>query len=149
MRGKTWLKYLIYTSIIIAVVFVGQNVFEQIRMNAIKTFNFYPYLQNVVSVIVYGSVGFILGFDSLMCEIKKEGKWKVNLPKMVFMGIPALYFSFSIFIYYSNIRLISEVLVYPARILVESNPNLFSVFQLMLGYSIATIFYKDTENMHV
>jgi Trk-type K+ transport system membrane component len=128
-------------------VFWGQYVFESIRRNIKETFNVNPYFQNIIMLIFYGGIGFILGLDHLIQEIKKQGEWVINIPKLVFMVIPSLYFSLAIFIYYVNIPFIRDVLSYPIGILLTGNANFISIFQLILGYSVITSFYKKNEEL--
>lgn len=63
------------------------------------------------------------------------------------MGIPSLYFSLSILIYYINSQFVRDILSYPIGILLNNSANFISVFQLILGYSIITSFYKKNDEM--
>ena len=128
-------------------VFWGQYVFESIRRNVQETYNVNPYFQNIIMLIFYGGIGLILGLEHLIQEIKKQGKWVINIPKLVLMGIPSLYFSLSILIYYINSQFVRDILSYPIGILLNNSPNFISVFQLILGYSIITSFYKENEEI--
>lgn len=147
MNAKSWLKYFFIIILILVMVFLGQYVFESIRRNVQETYNINPYFQNIIMLIFYGGIGLLLGLEHLIQEIKKQGKWVVNIPKLVLMGIPSLYFSLSIFIYYSSSQFVREVLSYPTGILLNNGGNFISVFQLILGYSIITSFYKKNEKI--
>jgi len=142
MKVKSWIKYLIYMCLILIVVFVGQHVFEVYKQNAERNFNFGLYYASVFPIIFYGSIGLLLGLEHLICELRKEGTWVVNLPKIVLMGIPSLYFSLAIIIYFSNIPFLSL----PLRGLMGGSANFINVFQIILGYSIITSFYKANIN---
>ena len=141
MKVKSWLKYLIYISLILVIVFWGQYIFEDMRKTTQSTFNYNPYMQNIIMIIFYGAIGLLLGLDNLIHEMEKEGTWKINIPKIVLMVIPSLYFSLPIFIYYNN-HFIINVLTYPISLLLRNGTGFFAVFQLMLGYSVITSFYK-------
>ncbi len=136
MKIKSWLKYFIYILLILIMVFWGQHVLAVIRENAKRNFNAcYPY---IITTIFYVGIGLLLGLEHLISEIKKEGVWKLNLPKIILMVVPSLYFSFGIFIYYNNLTVLS----FPIGILMKNGTNFISIFQLILGYSIITSFYK-------
>jgi hypothetical protein len=146
MKIKSWSKYFIYMCLILIVVFWGQHVFGVYKQNVQKTFNFNPYYPNVLMIVFYGSIGLLLGLEHLICEIKKEGTWIINLPKIVLMTLPSLYFSLSIFIYYNNITFLS----FPIKVLIEDGTNFINAFQIILGYSIITSFYKvNKRNINI
>ena len=145
MKAKSWIKYFIYMCLILIVVFWGQHVFVVYKQNTQKTFNFNPYYYNVLMIIFYGSIGLLLGLEHLIYQIRKQGDWAVNFPKIVLMLIPSLYFSLAIFIYYSNITLLS----FPLMGLIENGTNFINAFQIILGYSIITSFYKKESNRNI
>lgn len=147
MNSKSWLKYFFIIILILVMVFWGQYVFESIRRNIEETLNVNPYFQNIIMLVFYGGIGLILGLEHLIQEIRKQGKWVINIPKLVFLGIPSLYFSLAIFIYYSNSPFLRDVLSYPIGILLTGNANFISIFQLILGYSVITSFYKKNEDI--
>ena len=142
MKLKSWSKYFIIIVLILLMAFWGQYIFVGIRKNAIKTFENNIYLNNILMIIFYGGIGFLLGLEHLIEEIKKEGVWQINIPKLVLMGIPSLYFSLYIFIYCSSNQFVQAVLGYPIGILSKGSASFIAVFQLILGYSIITSFYK-------
>lgn len=142
MKIKLWSKYFIYIVLIIVVVFLGQHVIESVKKYAEATFDINLYFQNALMIIFYGGIGLLLGLEHLVYEMKKEGKWKINFPKLVLMGIPSLYFSLAFFLYYSNNQFVQNILSYPITLLLNTSTSFLSVFQLIFGYSIITSFYK-------
>lgn len=84
----------------------------------------------------------MLGLDKILVERKKVGKWKVNLPKVLFLGIPSLYFSISMFISLCPIDFIRQILSYPISGLLKSDMNFIKAFQVVLGFTISTSFIK-------
>ncbi|MFZ7132782.1 MAG: hypothetical protein ACOWWR_10530 [Eubacteriales bacterium] len=137
IKSWLWLKYFIYMLIIIIAIVVGEQILKDIESNIALNFNFC--LINIVMIIFYGGIGFLLGLENLMNEFKKEGSWVINLPKILWMGIPSLYFSSSLFISYS----IPNILSYPVGILFNNGTIFMVLFQLILGYTITTSFYKE------
>ncbi|GKU32344.1 hypothetical protein CFB3_44520 [Clostridium folliculivorans] len=92
------------------------------------------------SMFIFILLGLLLGLEKLILESKKDGRWKINLPKLIFLGIPSLYFSLGILIYYSPS--ISQVLSYPIQFFLQNNIDFFSVFQVIFGYVISSSFIK-------
>ena len=147
MKIKSWSKYFIYMCFILLMVFWGQHVFQVIERDRVKLFIF-PYLYfSAMTIIFYGSIGLILGLEHLICEIKKEGTWKINLPKIILMGLPSLYFSLAYIIYYSNFTFMRNILEYPILKLMENYSGFLSLFPLILGYLIITSFYKHNKHL--
>jgi hypothetical protein len=94
-------------------------------------------------IIFYGGIGLLLGLEHLICEIRKEGTWIINLPKVVLMVIPSLYFSLAMFIYYNNITVLS----FSIGVLIEGGSGFIHAFQIILGHSIITSFYKNNKEI--
>jgi len=135
---NSWLKYFIYILLIVVTVFIGNYFYQAISKNGNN-----PYFINIVLIIFYGGIGVILGLEQFICIKKKEGRWRINIPKLVLIGIPSLYFSLYLFIYYSNIL---NVISSPIGVLLRSNINFINIFQLILGYTIITSFNKFDDN---
>ncbi|MEQ3338785.1 hypothetical protein [Clostridium butyricum] len=70
-----------------------------------------PYM--IWSGIAFVILGVLLGLDKILVEREKIGKWKVNIPKVLFLGIPSLYFSISMFISLCQIDFVRQILSYP------------------------------------
>jgi hypothetical protein len=149
MKMKSWARYFIYIFLILVMVFWGQHVFQVIETNRRNSFNPQYYYTSAMTIIFYGSIGLILGLEHLICEIKKEGIWILNLPKIILMGLPSLYFSLAYLTFSSNIQFLRDILVYPIVVLMERYSGFLSVFPLILGYSIITSFYKHDEKMAI
>jgi len=88
MRGKLWLKYLIYAVLIAAMVMLSAFIEEKFKRGLMSDWR-YPMACMVICI----AIGLLLGGEYLFSEMKKEGKWKLNLPKIILLALPALYFS--------------------------------------------------------
>jgi hypothetical protein len=141
MKIKSWLRYLIYMCLILVMVFWGQYVFGVYKQSVQESYNFRPYYYNILMIIFYGGIGLVLGLEHLIFEIKKEGSWAINFAKIVLMGIPSLYFSLAMFIYYNNIPILS----FPIGAIIEDGTAFVNAFQVILGYAIITSFYKNRK----
>lgn len=145
MKIKLWFRSLIYIILLLIVVFVGRHYFAIINKMA-QTFQTNPYNVNFVSFIFFSCIGVILGLENFIIEVKKNGVWSLNTPKLILVGLPSLYFSFSYLIYFSGIEFIQNVIAYPISILLNGGTTFIYAFQLIFGFSIITSFYKANNN---
>ena len=124
--------------LIILVVFCGDYIFENLQW----TLN--PF---IIAIVFYISIGLLLGLEHVIQEINKIGSWRINVAKFVLLGIPSLYFSFGVFIYFGIGKILPNVLTYPIAMLMSNKVDFLSVFQIILGYSIISSFYKKVDDI--
>ncbi|OHW61233.1 hypothetical protein EUAN_24130 [Andreesenia angusta] len=124
---KTWLKYLLYIVAIFILVFSRQYFVELSG----RTFN---ELFIIGSMVINVLLGALLGIEGLLSEVKREGSWKVNIPKLVLVVIPSLFIASSWFIF----SLESFILDIPISVFTAN----MGIFQLILGYTFITSFHK-------
>jgi hypothetical protein len=93
-----------------------------------------PFIFNLV-------IGMFLGIDHFIAEIKKSGSWKINLPKIVLVGLPSLFFSLTYHFAYINNSFVQIRL----ERLVSLGKNFIPIFQIVLGYALITCLYKNKE----
>jgi hypothetical protein len=122
-------------------IYLREYIESQIKTYSIRlSINFY--LISIKMLINIG-IGIMLGLEHLIKEIRKDGTWKINLPKIVLVGLPSLYFSFSYFLVYSNnLQFKQNIITYPLTKLMIYGTGFVSLFQLILGYVVITSFYK-------
>lgn len=142
MKLRLWIKYLIYITLILTLIFISQHYLEIARKEASVTFRYNLYYNYSLNLLCYGGIGVLLGLGNLIREIKRSGAWKINFAKLVLLGLPSLYFSLAVFIYYSDTPFIQNILAYPLQVLPMNNFNYIGIFQVILGYVIPTSFYK-------
>ncbi len=98
------------------------------------------YSSNVIFVVqffIFCFLGIVFGFEKFISEIKKEGRWHINLPRLLIIGIPSL--SIGIYVILYN----TFLFIPPFLNLVFVNFILFiNLMQMILGYTIITSFYK-------
>ncbi|WP_213367575.1 hypothetical protein [Mesobacillus boroniphilus] len=70
-----------------------QQKFENIGT---ETFRLYPWI--ILATTLYLPLGVYLGIPGLLKENQKDGKWKFNWLKNIFITLPLIYFSFFWFI---------------------------------------------------
>ncbi|MBH1939735.1 hypothetical protein I5677_02355 [Mobilitalea sibirica] len=146
MKIKLWLKYLCYIVLIFAILFVEANITRKLSYVMSRTWDGKYGLYIVLVRMAFNVLlGLLLGIETLLKEVKREGKWNINLPKLILMGIPLFYFSFSYLFGYINIPFVQNVIAYPAFKLVLFENNLITILQLILGYVIITSLYKEEK----
>jgi uncharacterized membrane protein YhaH (DUF805 family) len=144
VRKKYWLLYFIYAVVLVCYMIFSDEILENIIKQSQRTFNMLPYM--IWSSVAFVILGLLLGLEKILLERKKEGKWKVNLPKVLFLGIPSLYFSISMFISLCPIDFIRQILSYPISVLLKSDMNFVKAFQVVLGFTISTSFVKEESH---
>lgn len=137
MKSKSLVKYLIYALFILCLIFLDGYIARQQAMYQKETFNS-SVAYSVISMVIKMSIGLILGLEYIINENKKEGNWKINLPKLILLVIPFLYFSIAYFFYDSN-----QALTYPMFLFMKNSFGFVYISQLILGFFIITSFYKN------
>jgi hypothetical protein len=141
-KDKEWLQNFIVILLILVMVFGGQYVLEGMREKAASTYQINIYLHCFINFFFYGGIGVLLGLEHFIKEKKKDGKWSLNRPKLVLIGIPSLYFSAAILLFYNSL-ISNTFLAYPIGVLFNNNGSHFlAVFNVVFGYTIITSFYK-------
>ena len=141
MKKRIWLKYIMIITLILLVVFCGVSYFD--ANNEINRWNS-NYQSFISYTVFYVILGLIIGLELFIQEAQKSGKWRIDIAKLIILGIPSLYFSLGIYLYFGLGRLLPSILTYPIAILISSNTGILPVFQMILGYSIITSFYKTS-----
>ncbi|AET69097.1 hypothetical protein Desor_3617 [Desulfosporosinus orientis DSM 765] len=82
-------------------------------------------------------IGLLLGLEHFLKEFRKQGRWTVNLIRLVIMGIPSGISAFYLVLSFAFSLKIPSFMTYS---------TLFYEFSgLIFGYTIMTSFYKKTE----
>ncbi|WP_261856880.1 hypothetical protein [Clostridium folliculivorans] len=138
MKKNNWGAYFVYAVVFFCYIVLSNKLLISVDKEKQMTFQVMPLI--LWSMFIFILLGLLLGLEKLILESKKDGRWKINLPKLIFLGIPSLYFSLGILIYYSPS--ISQVLSYPIQFFLQNNIDFFSVFQVIFGYVISSSFIK-------
>ncbi|AZV56021.1 hypothetical protein [Clostridium sp. AWRP] len=144
MKIKTWLKYFIYVFIIIVFMYLLGYISVYLKKLQ-EAFSISIYQYGLITFILYALIGFLIGLEHFLKEKRKNGRWRVNLSKLTLMGLPSLYFSFYVFIFYCPVPFIRAALIQPIEFFLRVNMNLITIFQLLFGYVVITSFYKVSE----
>ncbi|WP_434511726.1 hypothetical protein [Desulfitobacterium sp. AusDCA] len=142
MKIKPWLKYLIYIILLFFLIALREYV-EKLFLNSYHRFK-YPeiFYYLVVNVFLGICIGLFLGLEHLIEELGKEGTWKINLTKLILVGLPSLYFSLANIWVLSGNRFMQELLY-----LNRYGSGYVSLFQMIFGYMVITSFFKYNEKI--
>jgi hypothetical protein len=122
-----------------ALVLFGYLIFSQYLLERLGEPSFYVFHPHFFLIFVlspiYLILGLLLGIEHLLCKvIIKEGRLTYDYVKAIYIGIPALFFSFYPVLYFSGLRtpvtgLISLILLKEPLVMCAS---------IILGYVIIT-----------
>ncbi|MHC1684547.1 MAG: hypothetical protein AB6733_16660 [Clostridiaceae bacterium] len=140
---KRWLRNSIYLILIFIIVFVGNQLLDNSKINETGKYITSLHRNNIVTIIQYGSIGALLGFKILINEMNKNGSIKINIPKLVLLGIPSILISFSTNIFLLMGDGVKNNTLLRFETFLTTNTVLITVFQVVLGYTLITCFYKE------
>jgi uncharacterized integral membrane protein len=135
---KNWLKYLVYAIIVFVYIFFYAMINSHVSTLAKQTGNSRLFL--ILEPIGNSIFGVLIGFEHLINQKKKEGKWVFNIPRFVLLGIPSLFFSVFTSIYYSNISNLFPFMYRFPQIITFS--YFYVLCQFLFGYVLITNFSK-------
>ncbi len=141
MRLKEAGKYLICLIILSILIFAreyfSRQYLEYHYRFVVDKMVYYEVLCLLSSV----SIGLILGLKPYLREYKLPGRWKVDVLKLLILGIPSFYFSILILLFNTRNALIFKLIEIPLYF-TSYSLEYVTIFQIIFGYLIATSFYK-------
>ena len=149
---KKALKYL-YIALLLVVPFLMTSVYLVADAYTKRSWWLLPVV--VATYFLFFTAGGFLGSSSLMKQIEMQGKWKMNIKKIIVSvillalsiekstGFIAGLIPSSVYSFFAklNIPLSVYFLSYPA-----SNHDFFFLWTIFSGYFLITSFYKSTIN---
>ena len=132
--------YLAYGVLLICYLIFSGKFLTYIENPKIATFNNWPSI--IWSIVLSVVLGLLLGLESFILETRKEGNWKVNWPKVLFLVLPSLYFSIGIF---CPIGFVRQACFYLISLFSKASINITSILLIILGYTLITRFIKVKE----
>lgn len=148
MKGKSWLKYLVYAVLLVAVLYLRNYVGVKLQGKNHNEFKFDVVLM-AIEVLINIGVGAVLGGEHLINEIRKTGKWNINLPKIIILGLPTLYISLAYLGYWISNPILNHLISNRLLYLIMISQGSLLLFQVILGYVVITSFYKSNKNADI
>lgn len=93
MKINTWLKNFIYLLLIIVLTWYGETILSNYYAKMQSSYTSNILLIMLVNLVFFGGIGVILGLDNFILQFKMKGQWRVNLPKLIIIGLPSLILS--------------------------------------------------------
>ncbi len=140
MRKKAWLKYCIYILLLSVLIFMKEYVTGKLEFSYKRTWGAgYGYITLITIPFIFNlMIGLFFGIEHFLVEIKKAGKWKISLPKLILVGLPSLFFSLT-----NHIACINNTFVHNTLLRITAlGINFIPLFQIVLGYVFITCLYK-------
>jgi hypothetical protein len=86
---RDWLRYGLWCVVFFGLLFLGQAGVNRLYVASRASFRIYPYA--VASRLLALAAGGLLGLESLLRQRGRPGRWRVDLPRLVLLGLPALW----------------------------------------------------------
>lgn len=135
MTFKNWRGNLLYALILFVMLFIVIAIDFYIKEYTQSYFIIWPRILFVSLILPI--VGLLFGLPSLTQHFKSEGKWKVNLGKILIICLPAFICANYAFIFFGRLNIL-----YPIDKYLISESTIY-IFQILLGHSFITSFYKE------
>lgn len=119
---------------------IMSNIQAHLEEQVKRTFEGFKYLI-LVTEFKYLGLGLILGLVHLINEIKSEGEWTINTPKLIFIALPSFLFSFFYILNFLPLG-ISMPFFMPVMKLLASDSFPREIISVIFGYSVITAFYR-------
>lgn len=98
---------------------------------------YYPYFYLWLQFANFFAAGMVFGMEKLLSERKREGSWKVNITRLIILGIPSFLMG-AYFILWSMFSALPSLMS-----LSFVDFGLFvNLMQMLFGYIVATSFHK-------
>jgi predicted permease len=125
-----------------------QGKVEITFQNEYSSTNKINYVLYTIAALLPIVVGIIIGLETFINENMKKGRWKLNLPKLIFIIIPSLFAASINFTRFINNETAFNILIKPFLVFFNS-AGFIIIFEILLGYSIITLMYKTEANKAV
>lgn len=145
---KSWIRHFIYFVLLIILV-VLSIVVGKLSASYFSIELRPHYLYFILSFVIFTCIGFVLGMEHFYKQLKKHGKWHINLPKLLLIGLPAFYLSLTNLIIFSYIDIINNTIGAPLVYLYQSSGGGYvRLFQLIFGLTLITGFYREDKELN-
>jgi ABC-type arginine transport system permease subunit len=106
-----------------------------------NSIHFTPWILVSTYPFIYMFLGILLGLDHLIGQVQhKDGRWSADATRLIILGLPALYFSCYLLMYFGNIR----VLFFRSLLFQHDVQQFFNIAAVIFGYILITSFHKTT-----
>jgi len=143
MQFKSVKGNIIYAVLLFTVMMVVFYIEMRIRERVATEFN---YLTKIIYIAIsYPIVGAMIGLPNLWKQFNEEGLWKVNAPRMIFLGLPS--FVIANFVFAATFLPNETIMLLASKnfMLLSMSDVITYVFQILFGFVLVTSFYKKKQ----
>ncbi|MGB4660101.1 MAG: hypothetical protein WBI07_13045 [Mobilitalea sp.] len=146
MKTRSWISNLINLILLLFLIVMKENV-DKLALDSYYKFNSSSLIcYTVISILLGLCIGLFLGLEHFTNEIGKGGIWKINLPKLILIGIPSFYFSLANVWIFSGSKFLLNIIAFPLIHFLGFGSSYISLFQIVLGFTVITSFYMVKNN---
>lgn len=143
MKVKACFMYFMQFILIVCLFTAEVYIMQHLNQIQQRTFRINP-VSFLIPLLINSLIGIIMGFGTFMRDMKRNGRIRINLSKIVFLALPSAYLSFTLLAIYSGSRIMIETVYYLAyKLFVNNSGYSMTIFQILLGYSLITSFYRE------
>lgn len=140
MKIKNAKFYIIYSIIILLFIISSGYALRKLSTFAREAFQPLPLYRTSFTVLFL--FGGILGLESLLNEKNKDGKWSLNLLKLIVLGLPSL-----LVIIWHWFPIIFGILLINARFpSIINHSIIYNLSVILFGWVLTTSIYKKDLN---
>lgn len=143
MKNNKWLRYIAYLLLIMILYYIGSILLFEVTEQVYRRMDYNVYnlaVYTIISILCFGGIGAIIGLDRFINQLKKSGTWRLNLPKLIILGLPALIMSVP---YLPILGLIKLVIFINIPSLEVFNGNEYIAASIIFGHTVVSSIYKD------
>lgn len=133
MKNNNWIKNIVCLILIAVLAWCGSSLLASYYEQTQRTYESKIFVIILLHILFYGGIGAILGFDNLTREIKKEGIFKVNIPRLLVLGLPSI----ALILPYSYVYFIPSLMKYIDTLTLISS--------IVFGYTLITSIVKEAK----
>lgn len=144
MAANRVIRYLLTALVLFGFLFIVLPYLEEAKRMVSVTYQPFPYMKALL--LTYAVFGGLIGlFEHTLGEIKKPGKWGLNIEKLVFLGLPAAFFATINYIYFQQyLKLPASIITLTGKIALMGR-GLTDVAAVLLGYILVSSVYKNGD----
>lgn len=133
MRTSKILTYLLYLFVLFGFLAAGSWATTMLKIWVGRTYRPLPGFIGTSLIFVF--IGILIGLEHFVIQYRRQGKWSVNITRLIILGIPSAIFAFYI--------ALASTIVIPIPSFIYNGYLFSAVSALILGYTIVTSFYKS------
>lgn len=128
---KRFSKYLIWSLIIIFILFLGSEIESRLEEYSAKYYKVLPYMAFTLLFPIL--VGMIFRLPQFVTDIILKKRWSVDWVKLSAIGIPSLYIAASPLLFFLNVPIINQ---HFASKMISSGFTMTTIAGVIFGYII-------------